>query len=185
MEVHVIRHTKVDADGVCYGFTDVALADTFEQEVSFYKQKITFDFDAIYSSPLSRCTKLTSALGFKDYKKDDRIMELNFGDWENKKWEEINAEELKHWMNDFVETSPPNGETLSQLYIRVESFLDELREKEYKKVLIVTHAGVLRCFWAYVLQLKLQQIFKIPIGFGENLIINLGKDESHDFIIQK
>ncbi|MBP5474190.1 MAG: histidine phosphatase family protein [Bacteroidales bacterium] len=47
------------------------------------------------------------------------------------------------------------------------SFFDELKKKNYERVLIITHAGVLRCVKAYMENLSLSDIFYLPIGFGE------------------
>ena len=45
----MIRHTSVNvAKGTCYGWTDVPVSDTFEQEASITKSNldgITFDAD--------------------------------------------------------------------------------------------------------------------------------------------
>ena len=49
-----------------------------------------------------------------------------------------------------INGGPPNGETLYGMYTRIASFLDELKKEKYKKVLIITHAGVLRCVKAYM-----------------------------------
>ena len=60
MEVILIRHTSVDVPkGVCYGQTDVPLRDIFEEEASITAQQLQNDvFDAVFTSPLSRCTRL-------------------------------------------------------------------------------------------------------------------------------
>ena len=52
MEVVMIRHTSVNvAKGTCYGWTDVPVSDTFEQEASITKSKLDgITFDAVYYS---------------------------------------------------------------------------------------------------------------------------------------
>ena len=52
-------------------------------------------------------------------------------------------------MQDFVNKAPTNGETLTNMFKRITAFIDQLRTKKHSKVLIITHAGVIRCFWAY------------------------------------
>jgi alpha-ribazole phosphatase len=183
MEVYIIRHTPVATDSnTCYGQSNVSLADTFLQDAEQLRNQLPTDFDTIYCSPLQRCKDLTTALKLSNVVHDDALMEMNFGDWENKKWNDINQKELNNWMNDFVNVKTPNGENLIELFDRVRLFMDNLRQQPYKKALIVTHAGVIRCLWAYLLDIPLQNIFKIPIGFGEIFIINLTENSKLDSI---
>ncbi|NJL77227.1 MAG: hypothetical protein HC892_21620 [Saprospiraceae bacterium] len=51
-----------------------------------------------------------------------------------------------------------------------------------RKVLIITHAGVIRCLWAYLLDIPLQNIFKIPVGYNEIFVCKLGKERMYDSI---
>lgn len=110
-------------------------------------------------------------------------MEINFGKWEGKKWNDINQEELQKWMEDFVNIPAPEGENLSELYLRVSGFMDILRSKDFRKVLLITHAGVIRCLWAYLLEIPLFNIFKIPVAYGEVFAFSLGKVSKNDWIL--
>ena len=107
---------------------------------------------------------------------------MDFGDWEGKLWDEINQDDLNKWMIDFVNEAPSNGETLSEMFHRVSDFLNELRTSKSEKVLIITHSGVIRCIWAYLLEIPLKNIFKIPVGFHEHFKINLGTTSQLDYI---
>jgi alpha-ribazole phosphatase len=60
--------------------------------------------------------------------------------------------------------------------------MDRLRMEEHKKVLLITHAGVIRCLWAYLLEIPLQNIFKIPVAYNEIFIFNLTKNSNTDSI---
>ena len=91
MEVILIRHTSVDVPkGVCYGQTDVPLRDSFEEEASITAQQLQNDvFDAVFTSPLSRCTHLADHCGYPDAIRDARLKELNFGEWEMQEFDKI------------------------------------------------------------------------------------------------
>lgn len=183
MEVYVIRHTPVAVSkDICYGQSNVSLADTFIQDAEQLSKQLPTCFDAVYCSPLQRCKELATALKFENTLFDSSLMEMNFGDWENQKWDEINQSELNHWMADFVNVKTPNGENLKELFQRVQFFFNQLRKKEHKKVLIITHAGVIRCLWAYLLDIPLQNIFKIVVGYKEMYACKLGKDITYDSI---
>lgn len=185
MEVYVIRHTKVAVpNGVCYGQANVKLANSFENEANDYAKKLPFNFDVVYSSPSNRCFKLAQKFS-SNVILNEALLEMNFGKWEMQKWNDINQAELNIWMQDFVNTQPPNGENLQILYNRVVVFLNQLRDQDFNKLLIVAHAGVIRCIWAHILQMPLKNCFKIPVGFGEVLQFILCKNETEDTIILK
>jgi len=183
MEVYVIRHTPVTlGKNMCYGQSDVPLADSFDKDVEIYKNQLPTRFDKVYSSPSPRCKALVSALQYPNVAFHNSLHELNFGDWENRKWDEINLDELNHWMADFVNVKPPNGENLSELFQRVKLFFDDLRQKKHKRILLVTHAGVIRCFWAYLLEIPLKNVFKIPVGYHEIFVCKLTEHAANDAI---
>lgn len=185
MEVFVSRHTRVSVpSGICYGQTDVALRENYLEEIARFKHRIPTDLDAVFSSPLKRCVQVAQTFS-KDIITDNRLMEMDFGLWEMKAWNAIPIIEIQPWYDDFVFTKTPNGENFEMLFLRLKSFLDELRTKDYQKVLMVTHAGIIRAIWAYLLEMPLQNAFKIPIDFEEVLHFHLGKTSNEDFIMEK
>jgi alpha-ribazole phosphatase len=185
MEIYVIRHTQVAVKDICYGQSNVPLADTFAAEAAQYKNDLPDKFDTVFCSPLERCKDLSNALGYENVTFENALMEMNFGDWEGKKWNDIEQAKLDVWMNDFVGEKTPNGENLLELFDRVRLFLDNLRQQKYDKVLLITHAGVIRCIWAYLLEIPLQNIFKLPVGHNEIFICNLMNDKTYDNITRK
>lgn len=182
MELYIIRHTPVDVkSGTCYGQSDVDVNDQFKEYLETYRQKLPTDFDCVYSSPLNRCKILAENLFSDEIIIDARLMEMNFGDWELKNWKDISIEESQTWTDDFVNNSPPNGESMKKLFDRIKSFFEEIKSNDFNKVLIVTHGGPIRCFWSIILELNIANAFKIPVGFGEILVI----DTKLNSIIQK
>ncbi len=165
MEIYIIRHTKTKiAKGICYGQSNVDLAESFEEEMQSLLNKIPEKFDVIYSSPLERCKKLAESLRTEKIVFDDSLKELNFGDWELKKWDEIDQAELNKWMNDFVNVTPPNGENYLGLFERVKHFWENnIVNNKNKKIAIVTHAGVIRSIMALILNLDLKNTFNLVI----------------------
>lgn len=146
MEVILVRHTSVDVPkGTCYGWTDVPVRDTFEQEAAETLGNLRkhFPFDAAFTSPLTRARKLATFCGFPDAVCDDRLKEMNMGDWEMHLYDEIKDPHLKEWYDDYMNQSTTGGESFPQLYARVAQFLDELRQKDFRRVVIFSHGGVL------------------------------------------
>ncbi|PWK17301.1 alpha-ribazole phosphatase [Arcicella aurantiaca] len=186
MEIYIIRHTEIkNISSICYGQSNPPLADTFLEEVATIKAKLPTDFDSVYSSPLIRCQLLANELGFQNIQFDDSLMELNFGIWEGKPWNEIPSLELNPWMIDFVNVAPPEGESLIDMQARVSSFIEALRTQPHKKVIIITHAGVIRCIFSHILNIPLINIFKLSVEYGEVFCIKLAKESVMDKVFLK
>ena len=145
MRLFFLRHTslKVEID-VFYGQTDLDVSDNFEEEVALIKKKIlNFNIDTdsikVYSSPLKRCIKLTKRLT-ENYIIDERIKEMNLGDWEMKKMTSIPEREKLEWENNLLSFKIPNGESNEEFLKRLKSFLEDIF-KFNEDALIVCHAG--------------------------------------------
>ncbi|MBB4035944.1 alpha-ribazole phosphatase [Dysgonomonas hofstadii] len=165
MKIHIVRHTAVDVEGLCYGQTDVPLKGSFEQEAEIVKQKLkNVPYDAVLSSPLSRAKRLAEYCGYTDIQLFDRLKEMHMGDWEMKEWSEMDVSE---WEKDWVDTPTPNGESFMQLYYRVSSLLDELKTKDYSSVIIFAHGGVINCFRIYFGKSELTGAFENMPEYGE------------------
>lgn len=175
MEIHLIRHTAVDnPENLCYGFAEIPLRENYLQD--FQNINLDNDFDLVVSSPLQRCCLLADYFNF-GYKTDERLREMNFGNWELKKWTAIPEEEIAPWYKDFVNVKTAGGENLLEMQTRVLSFWNELvQKKETNKVLIVTHAGVIRLILQAILQFPLENMFNIQIDYGKKIILEVNEN---------
>ena len=174
MEVILVRHTSVDVPtGTCYGQTNVPLRSTFKEEAMIVASALQgyAPFDRVYTSPLSRCTRLATFCGYADAQRDKRLLEMNFGEWEMQRYEEIEDPQLHAWYADWKQVSATGGESFVQQYERVVQFLSELKEKPYSKVAIFSHGGVLTCAKMYAEGLSAEEAFASPTPYGG--IINL------------
>lgn len=151
MKITFVRHTAVDVPpGVCYGQTDVGLRDTFPEEAETVhnnlekiKMETGKDFDAIYRSPLSRCRRLADACGYKDAVPDPRILEMNFGEWEMKKFDDIRDPHLQEWYDDWQHVRATGGESIMDQHDRVRDFIEAMKSSGHNDILVFTHAGVI------------------------------------------
>ncbi len=172
MEVYLIRHTTPEAaKGLIYGRTDIPLADTFEQEKNAILKKLAFPLHAVYSSPAKRCSLLAQQIS-PQFVIDERLYEVNFGKWEGRTWDDIDFEESKAWMEDYVNICPPDGESMVQMNERVQSFWNELQMKPFERVAVVTHGGVIRLLLAAVCNLPLKSIFNIEVEMGQVFLLS-------------
>ncbi|MCG8698688.1 MAG: alpha-ribazole phosphatase [Bacteroidales bacterium] len=171
MLITALRHTKVNVpQGMCYGHSDVDVADSFMEEVQQIKGGLAeMEHSTIFCSPLQRCRKLADALFPKvDKRIDERLKELNFGKWEGMTWSEIEqTEEANNWFEDYINRPCPEGESFIDLIVRVQLFLDELAKKSLDNVLIITHFGVIRAMLSIVQNIKPKDTFDIQINYGQ------------------
>ncbi len=162
MEIYLIRHTTpLIEKGICYGQTDLDITESFEEEVSMIHPHLPKANIKVYSSPLQRCSKLANALyGSAIIEYHDELMELNCGDWEMQKWDEIPKTEIQPWMDDFVNVVVPNGESYVLLHDRVVNKFEEIKSKGEDAV-IVAHGGVLRSILSYITNTALKESFDV------------------------
>ena len=184
MEIYLIRHTKPKVGkGICYGQTDLEIDETsFEQELNFISKKLPNHIEKYFSSPLKRCRQLAEKLN-SDFSTDKRLMELNFGNWENKNWNEIDQNQLNGWMQDFVNISPPNGENYKDLHLRTESFINEVLKTNLQKIAIITHAGNIRSFLSFVLSLPLENSFRIHLDYATVVAVILNENKHFNKLV--
>ncbi len=181
MELVLIRHTKVAVEkGICYGFTDVDVASTFKEEVLDTANQIkSLSFDEIWSSPLSRSLKLAKELfPHQTINTDERLKELNFGDWEGLTWEQLfELSEGKSWMENYLKNRCPNGESFQDQINRIIDFYKEKKKSfNYKRIAIISHGGSIRAFLCHLQNMNPEKAFDIDIDYGSVTTLNITND---------
>ncbi|MBD1423083.1 histidine phosphatase family protein [Sphingobacterium chuzhouense] len=163
----LLRHgeTSFNADGNRYcGRTDVELtAKGISQAKKMYELLEEYCFDAVYSSSLQRARK-TAEIASGNAKKvlvDDRLIEVDFGEWEGLRPDEFQTKDPESWANWMAAperfAAGRTGETAMQVISRLQSFYDDLIERySGKTVLVIGHNGVNRLFLASQLGMPLK-----------------------------
>lgn len=143
MQLYLIRHpTPQVAAGICYGRTDLALAEHAAAAAARILPQLPPDLP-LFTSPLQRCRQLAEAL-HPAPRSDPRLQEMNFGDWEMIPWAGIQREALDGWAADPLGYAPPRGESAGELQRRVHEFIAEMRGFGMARAALVTHAGVMK-----------------------------------------
>ena len=176
MQVVLIRHTSVAVPrGTCYGQSDVPVADTFMEEAAQTLRNLQpyQPFDAVYSSPLTRARKLAAYCGYPTPTVDDRLMEMNMGEWEMQRYDEIQDPHLQAWYQDYMHLPTTGGEAFPDLRARVASFLDELRQRDYEQVAIFAHGGVLIAAGLYAGLYTEEDAWDHMVSFGGLITIKI------------
>ncbi|WP_163398957.1 alpha-ribazole phosphatase [Flavobacterium fluviatile] len=177
MEIYLVRHTETICEkGICYGQSDVDIAEPFDTVFKNILSHLPSEA-IIFSSPLKRCVTLAKYIQNNiktiSYQEDKRLMEMNFGDWEMKMWNDIPPEELNPWMEDFVNIKVSNGESFVELHKRVEGFLIEKKSNNIDfPIIIVAHAGIIRSLLCHHSSLPLRDAFHNKVDFGEVIKID-------------
>ncbi len=176
MEIYLVRHTETVCEkGICYGQSDVDIAEPFDGIFDRIISELPSEA-VIFSSPLKRCVILAQHIRENiktiSYQEDERLKEMNFGNWELKTWNEIPPEELNPWMEDFVNIKVTNGESFVELHDRVGDFLSEIISKINQPIVIVAHAGIIRSVLCHQNSLPLRDAFNTKVDFGEVIKID-------------
>lgn len=121
-----------------------------------------FNFDSIYSSPLSRALETANIIKDTlklnlDIKTDSRIIERCFGVLEGKDFSIARPYFVNNKENEV------NGlETTEEVYIRVKEFLDEINQKyDNKNILLITHSNTISCLLR-TLDSSIPSTFRVP-----------------------
>jgi len=160
MSIYLIRHTAPLIDkGTCYGQADIDVKQSFYDEAAIIKTVLPAGLNQVWSSPLQRCRKLAEHL-FPDVviNFEHNLKEIDCGEWELLKWDDIPADVIDPWMNDFVNVRIPGGENYIDLHTRVVQSFEQIASGE-RPAVIVAHGGVLRSILAHITSTPLLDSF--------------------------
>jgi alpha-ribazole phosphatase len=160
MEIYLIRHTSPAIPlGVCYGQSDIDITDDFKHEAKLIAACLPSHIERVISSPLKRCTKLAEFLfPLRDIELNDYLKEINFGNWELKKWDDIAPSALQEWSSNFVDNVIPGGESYVELHARVTTFFKDVANNNLCTA-IISHGGVIRSILSHITNTSLQTSF--------------------------
>ncbi|MBR4618303.1 MAG: histidine phosphatase family protein [Bacilli bacterium] len=139
---------------------------------------LSLGVDVCYTSPLFRT--LETAFGLVGDKaliiNDERLMDRAMGIYEGKKCDEFDHQ--KYWDYN-LNCSDDGVESIHDMFIRGEKFVNEILQKHNgKKVLIVSHTGMIRVLH-HILKntdLKKEQLrFEVPNCYFEKIDLNKEK----------
>jgi alpha-ribazole phosphatase len=172
-KLYLMRHGETDwnKNSIFQGQTDIDLNKKGIEEAK--KTAQVFDdlkLDFIYSSDLIR-TKKTALFIARPKKmkinESKKIREISFGDWEGLNYKEIEEkfpDNLAKWRDDPLNNNPIGGEKLLNFKARIKNFFQEILTKNQgKKILVVTHGGVIKMYLTIVLAMKSKDFWKFQI----------------------
>ena len=186
MLIYIVRHgeTRSNTEGMMQGWTDDPLNKKgIELAAITGREMKGIHFDGCISSPLLRARQTAEILLRESGNEavpilfDDRIKEINMGDWEGKKFRpgerEIDEQEVKMFFTDpFHFRGCPGGEDIRQVCVRTQAFLKELAARDDgKSYLVTTHGFALRAMLNMLYEDKLDYWHgHVPYNCAVNII---------------
>ena len=152
MKIIVVRHGETDENigHIMQGNMDTVLNNTgINQAIEVRNKLKDTNIDLIISSPLKR-TAVTAQL-ISNYTipiiYDKRLLSRNHGEFEGISRDTIDNNE--YW-NIKINKEYQTAESVADLFNRVSSLLNEIKEKyKNKTILLVTHSGICRVLYYY------------------------------------
>ncbi len=151
--IYLARHgrTAYNHEGRFQGQLPVPLDDVGRaQAAELAERALPYGFRALWSSPLARAREtadiLAARLGLQ-VREDARLMETDAGDWTNRSFAEVRAEDPEAF-DAFVAGEPPfafpGGESFAAQQVRVSAALADIEAGGEPPVLVVCHGMVIR-----------------------------------------
>ena len=145
MLIYMVRHgeTALNAQGIMQGWLDEPLNQAGRDLAALTGQGMRgIHFDACISSPLKRAKETVEIILREsgndiEVATDDRIREINFGDYERKPMSEMGEDGLLFATNPFLHKGFPNGEQIMDVIGRTQDFLKELIARDDGKTYLL------------------------------------------------
>ena len=162
--------------------TDIPLDQVGKAQAQVWQKAFSeIRFDAVYASELKRCLDTAAIIcPEQNIQIDHRLNEINMGTWDGKFFDEIRQAlplEFARRGRQIDSFRPPRGESFQDLLERVSPFFNGCIKKHHSsqqlsRILVVTHAGVIRVMACRLLKINLQQLFEIRMDYGHLFLIS-------------
>jgi broad specificity phosphatase PhoE len=181
--VDFLRHGEVAGGSYYRGSTDDPLTENGWQQMQHAVTERSWDL--IISSPLQRCHAYAQHLHKQaniPLHTDPNWQEIYFGDWEGKTAEQIDSDELMLFYQNPFKNTPNNAESLTDFLSRINiAWKSLLKNHEGKHILVISHAGAIRCLFNLLLSLPAEKIFNLQLDHASLTRFQCFKDNSANF----
>lgn len=152
MKLYIVRHGQTDGNinRIMDGVRDIDLNETGIEQAKTTRDALSeINFDLVICSPLSRTKHTMEIINLKNTPVifDERVKERDCGEFTGKSFDSLDRD--LYW-NYYDKNIYEKAESISHIFNRVYSFLDEIKEKyKDKTILLVTHEGVTKVINCY------------------------------------
>lgn len=156
MELILIRHgeTAWNPEGRFQGSTDMELSEIGKEQARLVGERLkNRKIDRIIASPMKRARDTAAAVAGHHgltVETEERLREVDFGEWEGKNGKELREESdlhIDYYFKDRDFYGFPGEGSLANARYRVGSFLDELKWKYWETdetIVLVGHGAIFR-----------------------------------------
>lgn len=169
----LVRHATTDhtVQRLLCGHLDPDLNEEGRHEATaLVSSLVDEEFTRIIVSPAKRCLETIDYIGTNKQITpliDSRLMECDFGEWEGLTFAQAQANSPAHFEQWLMDTAiaPPGGESFNAVHDRAHQVIAEYSQKYAgERVLICTHASVIRALLLGVLRVGLKSHLAIEIA---------------------
>ncbi|MCS7203077.1 MAG: alpha-ribazole phosphatase [Thermodesulfovibrio sp.] len=195
--LYLLRHGETEGYKRAYkGHIDIPLSKSGEKQayqiakfLREYSERYELKKEVVYSSPLSRAKKTADILAEElsvPLEIRENLKERSFGKWEGLTINDIVSlypEEFERWRRNPLKFSPPEGESTEDVSKRAKAVLREIVDTHNSsQIFIVAHGGINRVIICNILEIPLENIFRIEQEFacvniiefyGQNPVVKL------------
>lgn len=147
----VVRHgqTLANREGRLLGRADPPLSELGEQQARQVAAALPTP-DLVVSSPLQRARQTAAAFG-REVTVDERWIELDYGEFDERHPNDIPADVWRAWRAD-ADFAPPGGESHNDLAARVAEACEAIWDRAIDStVVVVTHVSPIKAALAWAL----------------------------------
>lgn len=146
-----------------------------------------FDISAIYSSPIERAQRTADIVAKHnslDYTTDERLVELEMGDFTGMKYDDVFSKHDNMLMK-FYENNPEIAnrgvETFAQVKLRVREIIKDVSKKHHdQNVVLVTHMDPIKAMLSMVIETSPKTLCDLVLS---NASLNIFREYEGEFFL--
>jgi broad specificity phosphatase PhoE len=183
----LMRHGRTDWNDAhrFQGRTDIPLNDKGLAQAEKTADRLAkWPVDAVYTSPMIRACQTAQPIANRHGRKPivlNDLVEVDFGPWENQSFENIRCQYpdlMRKWMKDPFFRAPEGAETWESIRIRAERAIEVVLREEGKRVVVVSHGGIMRALFSVLLGLDPHVVWNIKASNCALNGIEVRKDQT-------
>jgi probable phosphoglycerate mutase len=180
--IHLVRHgSHVLPPGVLAGrLPGVTLSDEGREQARRAAERLAAigGISAVQCSPLERTFEtaaiVADRLGLTPVSAD-ALMEIDFGGWTGRSFEELDIlEDWRHWNRFRTGTRPPRGETMLEVQLRALRHIETLEPEPGTSTVLVSHCDVIRAVLTHWLGMPTDLLLRLEIAPASISTVEIG-----------
>ncbi|RMH80621.1 MAG: histidine phosphatase family protein [Acidobacteria bacterium] len=188
VKLYIVRHAESEWNpiGRYQGLLDPELSELGRMQATrlgdFFRD---VHIDVVYSSPLKRTYQTALEIGRVKglpVMEERRVIEIDHGKWSGLLVNEVQRlypEEFRLWLEEPHKVSFEGGESLQDVYLRVKSFLEEIKEKHWgQSLVVVSHTVPIRAMYCALLKVDLSKFWSFGCDNASFSLVHMEGDRN-------